>query len=149
MRTKAVRNDTPSLEDQLRGDLDDVETVFEDRADLSPVVLPSTLMVQRQFKEEGDLVCDPEEAFEEIAVHEFQTEPARVGIRLNHTNSIAKFWSISVQVSVEMPCYTEEHKQAFRYISRFAAERLEEEIRQAEERADAMRNKPTPGEDLF
>lgn len=140
MKTKAVKEGTSTPEEQVAEDHEAVEaTLAEEGVSEGPVRMePILLSVRRQFKQNGTLVMDPEEEVEEIAIQGFEVEPAHVGLRINHTNNMGNFWSLSVQVSMEVPCYREEHAEAFEFVSKTIIERMGKEILAGAERVKGM-----------
>lgn len=147
MKTKAVPKPEVEPENQVKQDLEKVEA---DLTEESLVHLePAVLVVRRQFKEQGEFVVDPEEETEEIAVQDFYTDPARVHLRVNHTNNMGNYWSMSVQVGIDVPCYREEYNEAFDFAAKTVAERLVVEIEKAKERVEVMRKTKGTGANLF
>jgi len=134
--------DDGNLEDVLIG------SGAEGSVDKSGIVVS----VKRQFKEDGDLFGIDDDS-DEMNVRDFCVEPARTGIRLNTTVNMGNFWSVSVQVNVDVPCYFEELDSAFNFAAKFAAERLESETEKAKARVEELRKKRNPKkgsrEDLF
>lgn len=100
---------------------------------------PIVLRVKRQFSEEGDLVTEPEEETETIAVSTLHTEPAYVRLKAGHTNNVAKFWSVTVQISVDVPCHKEELDGALKFASKTVEKHLVQEVKKATERSEHMR----------
>lgn len=145
MKTKAVEDSVVTPEEQVAKNHEEIEVALtgtpEDPLDNGPVHLdPLVLMVRRQYKERGSLVTDPEEEVEEIAVQAFHTEPAHASLRVNHTLNLGDFWSLSVQVGLDVPCYREEYKEAMEFVSKCLADRLVEEIEKGQKRASELRS---------
>ena len=69
----------------------------------------------------GDIATDL------IAVHEFITEPARVGLEKTLPIQLAKFLIARVNVTVELPCYSEEVQAARQALPAMVNEFLTEE----------------------
>lgn len=105
--------------------------------------------VARTYRQGGQPVVDPEVEEEELEVQGFVVEPAHVGLRVNQTVNMGNYWSTSVQVSYNTPCYREEKVEAFDHVSDFVAERLEDEVEKAMARVDELRNSRGPGKGLF
>lgn len=144
MKARAVPEGTKTVEDQLKEELEYVEkTLLGEEPDGLMCIESSTVRVRRQYREEGDLVTDPEEEFEEIAVQDFVVEPARTGLRVGHTINMGQYWSLQVQVEVSVPCYREELPQAFDFAAKFAVERLQREIERGKERTQERRGSGT------
>jgi len=104
---------------------------------------PVVLRVKRQFSEEGYLVTEPEEEAETIAVSALHTEPAYVRLKAGHTNNVAKFWSVTVQVSVDVPCHKEEMEGALKFASKTVEKHLVQEVKKATDRSEQMRGGST------
>lgn len=140
MKAKPVEEGTSTPEEQVAEDHDAVEKALEDEGvtDGPLHMEPIVLQVRRQYKQNGVLVTDPEEEVEEIPIQGFEVEPAHVGLRVNHTNNMGNFWSLSVQVSMDVPCYREEHEEAFEFVSKTVVERLGKEILTGAERVKGM-----------
>ena len=144
MKTTPVEEGTITPEEQVAQNHEQIEEALtgtpEDPLDDGPVHMePLVLMVRRQYKESGDLVTDPEEETEEIAVQAFHTEPAHASMRVNHTLNLGDFWSLSVQVGFDVPCYREEYAEAMEFVSNTVVERLGVEIEAGKERASELR----------
>jgi len=157
MKAKAVGpgDAVTTVEEQHAEDLDNVEKLIaeEDRIfageDGPYKAEPIVLTVRRQYKEEGDLVIDPEEETEEIAIQDFYVEPAHSSLKVNHTLNMGQYWSASVQVGINVPHYREEHEAAFKFVAKTVAERLAKEIVKAKDRTEELRSRRGPGSDLF
>jgi len=67
------------------------------------------------------------EAEDIIAVHKFETEPARVTVDYALTVNLGNFESAKIGVSVTVPCYAEELSQAYEFAQAWAEERLTHE----------------------
>lgn len=147
MKTKAVK--TPPERTQATPPEAVPSTDSADSSGLSSCLEPVVLMVRRQFKEGGDLITDPEETTEEMAVQDFAVDPAAVHLRVNHTNNMGNFWSMSVQVGIDVPCYREEYTEAFEFASKVVAERLALELEKGKERTEEMRKRRGAGTNLF
>lgn len=144
MKAKPVEEGVTTPEEQVAQAHEEIEETLtgapDDPLDDGPVYMePLVLTVRRQYKESGDLVTDPEEKTEEIAVQAFHTEPAHASLRVNHTLNLGDFWSLSVQVGLDVPCYREEHKEAMEFVSNTVIERLGVEIESGKERASELR----------
>lgn len=149
MKGKPVEEGAITPEEKVAEDHEAVEEALADAVGGTVRMVPLVLIVRRQYKESGDLVIDPEEEVEEIAVQDFHTEPAHAGIRMNHTLNLGNYWSASVQVSFDVPCYREEHEAAFDFVSQTVAARMESEIETAKERAKELRQNRGPAKTLF
>jgi hypothetical protein len=62
-----------------------------------------------------------------IAVHKFETEPAKVTVDYALTINLGNFESAKIGVSVTVPCYAEEIGQAYEFAQAWAEERLTRE----------------------
>ena len=139
MKAKPVEEERTTPEEQVEEDLASVEETLA--ATGAVRMEPAVLTVRRQFKENGTLVTDPEEESEEIAVHTFLTDPAHASLRINHTNNMDNYWSMSIQVGLDVPHYIEEHKEAWEFVVSTLTERLGEEIAKGQERVQGMRKR--------
>ena len=151
MKTTPIEGDPPISEERVEGGIREVEEVLTKTAETGGIIdmKPVVMRVRRQYKESGDLVIDPEEEMEEIGVQDFHTDPAHVGLRVNHTINLGAFWSLSVQVSLDVPCYREEHAEAMEFVAKTVGERLAIEIETGKERASELRKSRGTGMNLF
>jgi hypothetical protein len=149
MKTKAVQGDHPTVEGQVEKDREALQETLTEAIGGPVTMEPIVLTVRRQYKQGGDLVIDPEEEVEEIAVQDFHVEPAHAGLRVNHTVNLGNFWSLSVQVSLDVPHYREEHKEAWEFVAKTVADRLMEQIEVGKERASGFRQSRGTGSNLF
>jgi len=153
MKTRAVPDNYPTAEGQVKEDLDRLEEVMMEDLDeevSGPIKLePIVFRVQRQYKESGDLVIDPEEETEEIEVQGFHVEPAHATLQVSHTLNMGQYWSTTVRVGMDVPCYREEYEKAFEFVVKTITERLAGEIVKAKERTEELRGRRGPGSDLF
>ena len=62
-----------------------------------------------------------------IAIHKFETEPAKVTVDYALTINLGNFESAKIGVSVTVPCYAEELSQAYEFAQAWAEERLTRE----------------------
>jgi len=148
MKAKPVENDLQTVVGQVEKDREQIEAVLSEVVGGPVRMEPLVLTVRRQYKEKGDLVTDPEEV-EEIVVQDFHVEPARAGLRVNHTLNLGNFWSLSVQVSFDVPCYREEYSAAMEFVAKTVADRLSTEIETGKERATALQKSRGTGSSLF
>lgn len=149
MKTKAVRDDHPTVEKQTEEELEAVQATLTEAVGGPVTMEPIVLTVRRQYKQGGDLVVDPEEEVEEIAVQDFHVEPAHANLRVNHTLNLGNFWSLSVQVGFDVPHYREEHKEAWEFVAKTVADRLMAQIEIGKERASDLQKKRGTGSNLF
>lgn len=151
MKTNPVKDDHSTPEKQVEEGRDQVEEALTETVEPGGIVdmKPIVMRVRRQYKESGDLVIDPEEEVEEIAVQDFHTDPAHAGLRVNHTLNLGNFWSLSVQVSLDVPCYREEYAEALEFVAKTVGERLATEIETGKERAAELRKSKGTGKHLF
>jgi len=149
MKAKAVKDDHPTVEGQVEKDRESVQETLTEAVGGPVHMEPIVLTVRRQYKHSGDLVVDPEEEVEEIAVQDFHVDPAHASLRVNHTLNLGNFWSLSVQVGLDAPHYREEHKEAWEFVAKTVAERLLEQIEAGKERASELRKKRGTGSNLF
>lgn len=140
MKTTPVKDDTVTPEEQVAENHEAVEEALaKEGVGDGPIRMePIVLQVRRQYKQNGVLVVDPEEEVEEIPIQGFEVEPAHVGLRVNHTNNMGNFWSLSVQVTMDVPCYREEQEEAFEFVSKTVVDRLGKEILAGAERVRGM-----------
>lgn len=119
---------------------EEIEEMLEGPVGEAPVRMkPVLLTVQKQYKQSGQLMTDPDEDSEEITVQGFHVEPALASMRVNHTVNLGNYWSLSVQVGMEVPCYREEYADAMGFIAETVGTRLGIEIERGKERVSAMR----------
>jgi len=149
MKAKPVKDDHPTAEKQVEQDMAEVEEALADAVSGTVEMRPIVLRVRRQYKHSGDLVIDPEEEVEEIQVQDFHVDPAHAGLRVNHTLNLGNFWSLSVQVSLDVPCYREEYAEAMKFVAKTVADRLGTEIEKGQERASELRKSRGTGSKLF
>lgn len=64
-----------------------------------------------------------------IAVREFQTDPAYVRVNAGMTKSLAPYESLRVDVSLSVPCYTEEIDDVFPAVADKVAAYLASELK--------------------
>lgn len=62
-----------------------------------------------------------------IAIHKFETEPAKVSVDYALTINLGNFESAKIGVTVTVPCYREELDQAYEFAQAWAEERLTRE----------------------
>lgn len=139
---KIRSEEAEAVDAEFKRALDEAEDVLVQSGvseDIDAYDAPTVLRVLRQFTEEGDLVEDPEESAETIAVQRLEAEPAYVRLKAGHTNNVAKFWSVTVQVAIDVPCYKEEIVSAFKFASKTIEDRLVEEVKKATIRSEQMR----------
>jgi hypothetical protein len=86
----------------------------------------STVFVTRTIKAKGGTPIggDTEDV---IAVHKFETEPAKVTVEYALTVNLGNFESAKIGVSVSIPCYAEELEEAYEFAQSWAEERLTRE----------------------
>jgi len=77
------------------------------------------------------------EAEDVIAIHKFETEPAKVTVDYALTMNLGNFESAKIGVSVTVPCYTEEIDKAYEFAQAWAEERLSKERDQVVNRSQA------------
>jgi hypothetical protein len=147
MKARAVEEDHPTTESQVEEDLERLEEELAAAKEL--ISEPATISVRRMYKDTGELVGDPEEEDAVIEVLDFVTEPARTGTRTSVTLNMGNYWSLSVQVSVSVPCYREEIDGAAKFASQFTEQRLTEEIEKGKVRVSQLRKKKGAGQGLF
>lgn len=108
----------------------DKSVVVAEKADLAngnaAHVVESTILVHRTVKLDG---TDQESAStqETLKVHAFATVPAMVAASPGITIS-RNFQSVRLDISVQIPCYKEEIKEASEYAYKIAKERVMQEI---------------------
>jgi hypothetical protein len=62
-----------------------------------------------------------------IAVHKFETAPAKVSVDYALTINLGNFESAKIGISVTVPCYLEEIGEAYEFAQAWAEERLTRE----------------------
>jgi len=72
-----------------------------------------------------------------IAIHKFETEPAKVTVDYALTVNLGNFESAKIGVSVTVPCYSEEIDKAYEFAQGWAEERLSHERDQIVNRSQA------------
>lgn len=96
------------------------------------VVRESKAIVTRSFRVNGEE--GPEETQEEtLAVHEFVTAPAEVGLDLGLTLNLGNFESARISVHLTTPCYREEMDDAYRFVERWVKDRIGSEVAEVRE----------------
>lgn len=93
--------------------------------------LETQLKVTRQFTKSGrdvGLALDREES---LAVHQFQTEPAKVAVEMGMTINLGNYEAARVSVMLTVPCYMEEHETAYEYARKFVEKRVLQEAEEA------------------
>lgn len=149
MKTKAVDDDHQTAAKKVEQDMAEVEEALAETMSSTIDMQPSILRVRRQYKKRGDLVIDPEEEVEEIEVQDFHVDPAHAGLRVSHTLNLGNYWSLSVQVSLDVPCYREEYAEALEFVAKIVGERLTTEIEVGKERTSELRKDRGTGSNLF
>jgi len=99
----------------------------------------STVFVNRTISKNGERPEDPETSGEEqvLAVHEFVTQPASVGVTVALTMNLGNYESARISVSLNMPCYKEEIDPTFSFVQKW----VEQKVAHERELIDAYRNK--------
>lgn len=87
----------------------------------------STYVVIRTFTKDGKIVSESAD-HGTIAVHKFITQPAEVGLSFGGTINLGNFESARLDISLKIPVYREEVDEGYRFVFRFADERLNEEL---------------------
>jgi hypothetical protein len=98
---------------------------------VSERVLETQLRVSRQFFRSGKEVSRAKETEETIDVHRFVTEPAKVMVEMGMTVNLGNFESARVSASLTVPCYLEEHEDAYAYARKFVETRVIDEAKEA------------------
>lgn len=129
MKAKTVPEGTKTLEDERRESLEaldeDVPTADEELEAVRHI--PVEVYVRRGFKD-GTLSLEREEVEDEqLKVRPFISEAAEVGLSRGLTINLGNYESVRLDVSIKVPCYLEEAREAFEFARRFTEERLEEE----------------------
>lgn len=70
---------------------------------------------------------DEETSTEEISVHEFTTTPASVGVDFGLTINLGNYNSARINVSAQVPCYTEELNEAYDFVQKWVEDRVRAE----------------------
>lgn len=65
---------------------------------------------------------------EEISVHKFVTEPAKVTLNQGVTINLGNFENARIDVGISVPCYVEETDVAYTEASRWLEQRIVKEI---------------------
>lgn len=88
----------------------------------------STITVRKHFR--GKERVTPEtEVSQEIEVFTFDTSPASVTINYGLTMNLGNYESARCDVSITVPCYTEEIDEALKWASEKVEERIKGEVR--------------------
>lgn len=80
----------------------------------------TTVLVRRQFNKAKETEGPIDEKDETIAIHRFETEPAKVSFEIGVTMNLGNYESARISVGVAVPCYREEMDQAFEFARKFA-----------------------------
>jgi hypothetical protein len=89
-------------------------------------VLPARATVTRRFPGQDEEVHE-----EDLAVHEFITEPAKVEVKMGMTINLGNYESARVDVGLVVPCYREEADEAFEWSKKWVNEKTLEEAGEA------------------
>lgn len=87
-----------------------------------------TAVVHRQYTQNNAPVGEAKTTNETLEVHQFVTEPAKVGVNMGLTLNLGNFESARIDVSISVPCYREETDEAYRYAREWVETRLGEEV---------------------
>jgi hypothetical protein len=135
MRARAVPKGTQTTADVIEAGREKVRQSMEglpdaeaDADDQQAREMVSTITVRRHFKCRGKAVGEPEEDSEDLDVMFFFVDPAEVSLRAGRTISMGQFESVSVSVSVTVPCYREEMDEAAEFAQEKVRARLLEEL---------------------
>ncbi len=93
--------------------------------------LATQAFVTRQFAKSGKDVGDLRQHDEVLEVHKFVTEPARVFVEMGLTVNLGNYESARITVALSVPCYHEEHNEAFLYARGWVEERAKSEAQEA------------------
>lgn len=102
-------------------------------------ILPSQAFINRQFVRSGKDVGPATQTEETLSVHRFVTEPARVTVEMGMTVNLGNYEAARISVSLSVPCYLEEHDNAFEYAKTWVNKRTLDEAAEARQFA-ANRN---------
>lgn len=94
-------------------------------------ILPVQAFVSRQFCKSGKDVGLATQVDETIEVRRFVTEPARVSVEMGMTVNLGNYESARVNVMLTVPCYFEEHDQAYEFAKAWVNKRTLEEAQEA------------------
>lgn len=72
-------------------------------------------VVTRQFFKSGKEVSAPKQTDETLEVHQFITEPAKVTVEMGMTVNLGNYEAARISVTLSVPCYREEHEEAYEY----------------------------------
>jgi hypothetical protein len=89
---------------------------------------PVLAVVQRQYQQNGAPVGRPQTSNETLEVRQFVTEPAKVGVNMGLTLNLGNFESARIDVSLSIPCYSEETDAAYLYAKDWVEKRLNTEV---------------------
>lgn len=87
--------------------------------------------VTREFTREGKDLGFSSHSEETIAVRKFVTEPAKASVTMGMTISLGNFEFARIDVGLVVPCYMEEHEDAYEYAKKFVEKRTLEEAKEA------------------
>lgn len=85
-------------------------------------------------------VGEAQQTDETVAVHRFVTEPARVSVEMGMTVNLSNYESARIAVALHVPCYFEEHEQAYEYAKNWVEKRCLEEATEARRFAQGRTN---------
>lgn len=93
---------------------------------MARVTKNSTVFVSRTIGKANDMP-EPEGDEDVIAIHSFETEPAKVMVDYSLTMNLGNFESARISVSVQIPCYKEEIDEAFEFAAVWVEQRIKDE----------------------
>lgn len=93
--------------------------------------LPTQTFVRRQFAKDGKDKGPAKDTDEVIQINRFATEPARVAVSMGMTVNLGNYESVRIDVSITVPCYFEEHEEAYSYARSWVEKRTLEEVNEA------------------
>ncbi len=94
----------------------------------SKITKEATATVERSF-ERNRVKSDVESVAGVIGIHQFETNPAEVGVTVGMTMNLGNFEFVRIDVSCKMPCYVEEMTDAYDFALNFAEDKLQEQVK--------------------
>jgi hypothetical protein len=103
----------------------------------------TTVLVTRELKvgKYKKEVVDKRQELEQLAVHQFVTEPAVVKLSKGLTMGFGNFQFGRFDVGVTLPCYAEEVPDAIAMVDQFVEERLGQEAQNIQQYFQATKGK--------
>lgn len=97
-------------------------------------------VVTRQFFANGRPSSSAEQKDENLSVRRFVTEPAKVAVEMSMTVNLGNFESARISVALTVPCYQEEHEEAYEYARKWVEKKTLAEASEARQFANRRSN---------